>query len=63
LRHPNVVQFIGAVAEPPDLCIITEYCARGSLCDLLLDDTVKLDFAQKLKICMVRDLHHDPSMG
>lgn len=28
-RHPNVVQFLGICHEPP--CIVTEYCARGSL--------------------------------
>lgn len=33
LRHPNVVAFLGVCLEPP--CIITEYCARGSLTDVL----------------------------
>ena len=35
LRHPNIVQFIGVSLEGPRPCIITEYCARGSLCDVL----------------------------
>lgn len=34
LTHPNIVQFLGAVLEPPTLCLITELCA-GSLVDLL----------------------------
>jgi serine/threonine protein kinase len=42
LEHPNVVGFIGAVTEPRNLCIITQYCARGSLADLLLDDRYDL---------------------
>ena len=28
-RHPNVVHFLGICHEPP--CIVTEFCARGSL--------------------------------
>lgn len=34
LAHPNIVQFLGAVVEPPTFCILTELCA-GSLVDLL----------------------------
>ncbi len=49
MDHPNVVQFIGAVTEPSNLCIITEYCARGSLADLLLDHSVEMDYIRKLK--------------
>ena len=39
LDHTNIVGFIGAVTEPSNLCIITQFCARGSLADLLLDDS------------------------
>ncbi len=34
LRHPNIVMFLGACSAPP--CMVTEYCARGSLLDILL---------------------------
>lgn len=33
LRHPNVLLFLGYSTEPP--CIITEFCARGSLYHVL----------------------------
>ena len=33
LRHPNIVMFLGACSQPP--CMVTEYCARGSLLDIL----------------------------
>ncbi|KAL4443708.1 hypothetical protein ABPG75_011445 [Micractinium tetrahymenae] len=33
LRHPNVVSFYGICRDPP--CIVTEYCANGSLTDTL----------------------------
>lgn len=28
LRHPNIVLFMGAVTEPPNLSIVTEYLSR-----------------------------------
>ena len=31
LHHDNVVEFVGACVEAPHVCIVTEYCARGSL--------------------------------
>lgn len=31
LRHDNLVSFIGACTDPPNICIVVEYCARGSL--------------------------------
>lgn len=51
LVHPNIVGFIGAITEPSNLCIITQYCARGSLADLLLEESIPMDFALKLKFC------------
>ncbi len=33
MRHPNVILFMGICPEP--FCIVTEYCSRGSLYDLL----------------------------
>ncbi|WCJ32739.1 ACT-like protein tyrosine kinase family protein [Euphorbia peplus] len=35
IRHKNVVQFIGACTRPPNLCIVTEFMARGSIYDFL----------------------------
>lgn len=31
LRHDNLSAFFGASADPPNICIVTEYCTRGSL--------------------------------
>lgn len=33
MRHPNIVSFMGLCAMPP--CILTEYCPRGSVFDVL----------------------------
>ena len=31
MRHRNVVHFIGAVVEQPNLCVVMEFMAAGSL--------------------------------
>jgi hypothetical protein len=43
LRHPNVVHFIGACMEAPNLCFVMELCSM-SLYDLLhrRNDPIKL---------------------
>ena len=33
MRHPNVVMYLGVCVDPP--LVVTEYCARGSLTDVL----------------------------
>ncbi|KAL6772398.1 hypothetical protein ACKKBG_A30080 [Auxenochlorella protothecoides x Auxenochlorella symbiontica] len=33
IRHPNIILFMGVCLDPA--CIVTEFCARGSLYDLL----------------------------
>ncbi|XP_050465647.1 guanylate cyclase 32E isoform X1 [Cataglyphis hispanica] len=43
LRHDNLNAFIGACTDPPNICIIVEYCARGSLKDILENENIKLD--------------------
>lgn len=35
LRHPNVVQFLGAVTQSSPMMIITEYLPKGDLCAFL----------------------------
>ena len=35
LKHPNVVQFLGACTNYPDLAIVTQFMPRGSLFSLL----------------------------
>nr|XP_006817694.1 PREDICTED: guanylate cyclase 32E-like [Saccoglossus kowalevskii] len=43
LRNDHINPFIGACVEYSLICIITEYCARGSLQDILENDEIKLD--------------------
>jgi ankyrin repeat protein len=53
LRHPNVVLFMGACTNPPNLCIVTEYLPRGSLWHILHDRSVNISW--KLIIKMATD--------
>ncbi|XP_074647349.1 speract receptor-like [Tubulanus polymorphus] len=43
MRHDNIATFIGACVDNPHVCILTEYCPKGSLQDVLENDDVKLD--------------------
>ena len=54
LRHPNVLSFLGVCPMPP--CVVTEYCSRGSLADILRAAkkspalAAKLDWARRLNM-------------
>eukprot|EP01121_Diplochlamys_sp_Union-15-3_P019357 TRINITY_DN7282_c0_g1_i2.p1 TRINITY_DN7282_c0_g1~~TRINITY_DN7282_c0_g1_i2.p1 ORF type:complete len:674 (-),score=78.95 TRINITY_DN7282_c0_g1_i2:61-1956(-) len=40
LRHPNILQFLGACTDPPDICIVMEYMSRGSLYRIIHSKTL-----------------------
>jgi serine/threonine protein kinase len=46
MRCPNIVMYIGMCVSPP--CVATEYCARGSLYDLLQDGRKNAEKAAEL---------------
>jgi len=50
VRHPNVVFFYG-VSTQPRLCMVMEYCARGSLFKVLKDDKLDFDWKRGIEIC------------
>lgn len=31
LKHENLVQFFGICNEPPNVCVVMQYCKKGSL--------------------------------
>ena len=43
IRHDNLNPFIGASIDQNNVCIVTEYCSKGSLSDILQNDDYKLD--------------------
>ncbi|XP_063978176.1 retinal guanylyl cyclase 2 isoform X2 [Diachasmimorpha longicaudata] len=65
LRHENLNPFIGCLTEPARPCLVTEYCTRGSLEDVLMQDEIKLDWSFRLSLLtdLVRGmkyLHNSP---
>ncbi|KAL3886487.1 hypothetical protein ACJMK2_026472, partial [Sinanodonta woodiana] len=44
LQSDHVVRFIGASIDAPHMCILTEYCQKGSLQDVLENEQIKLDW-------------------
>lgn len=52
IRHPNIVMFLGACTRPPNLCIILEYCGRGSLWNCLHDKKVKITWEFRHKVAL-----------
>ncbi|XP_006811765.2 guanylate cyclase 32E [Saccoglossus kowalevskii] len=43
LKHDNINPFVGACVDPPNIAIVSEYCSRGSLQDILENDEINLD--------------------
>ncbi|XP_065513802.1 retinal guanylyl cyclase 2 [Caloenas nicobarica] len=63
LRHENVNLFLGFFFDCGIFAIVTEYCSRGSLEDLLRNEDMKLDWMFKSSLVMdlikgIRYLHH-----
>lgn len=50
LRHPKVVQFMGASTTGDNLMLVTEFMPRGDLDHLLKDKSVELSFFQRIKM-------------
>ncbi|KJE91301.1 NPR2 protein [Capsaspora owczarzaki ATCC 30864] len=54
LRHPNVVEFHGCTRVPPTpRYLVFDYCAKGSLADVLRFSSIPLDI--HFKFCMAMD--------
>ncbi|XP_045504211.1 atrial natriuretic peptide receptor 1 isoform X1 [Colias croceus] len=60
LEHDHLARFFGACVDPPHCCILTEYCPKGSLQDILENDTIKLDWMFKVSLMhdIVRGMHY-----
>ncbi|XP_077563675.1 atrial natriuretic peptide receptor 1-like isoform X4 [Haemaphysalis longicornis] len=43
-QHENIARFVGACVDVPNIAIITEYCPKGSLQDVLHNDSLRLEW-------------------
>ncbi|XP_052898800.1 LOW QUALITY PROTEIN: guanylate cyclase 32E [Anopheles moucheti] len=67
IRHENLITFVGASIDHGTISILTSYCARGSLVDVLSNEDLKLDhmFVSSLVSDIVKGLIylHDSDVG
>lgn len=45
LRHPSIILFMGACTVPPEICIVMEFAANGSLFGVLHNPNIAIDMA------------------
>ncbi|XP_033617323.1 guanylate cyclase 2G [Fukomys damarensis] len=50
LRHENIVSFFGICIEPPNVCLVTQYCKKGSLKDVLRHSDHEMDWIFKISL-------------
>lgn len=50
VTHENTVRFLGACVECPTVLILTEYCPKGSLQDVLENDAIHLDWNFRMSL-------------
>ncbi|XP_028818664.1 atrial natriuretic peptide receptor 2-like [Denticeps clupeoides] len=48
LDHPNLSKFIGGSIEVPYVSIVTEFCPKGSLADVLLNEDIPINWGFRL---------------
>ncbi|THG09767.1 hypothetical protein TEA_019732 [Camellia sinensis var. sinensis] len=56
MRHPNIVLFMCAVTQPPNLSIVTEYLSRGSLYRLLHNPGARESLDERRRLSMAYDV-------
>lgn len=54
VNHQNINTFVGACVENPEICIVTQYCNKGSLQVKLINFVIITEFS-KLR-CLIFDL-------
>jgi serine/threonine protein kinase len=54
MNNDNLNPFLGACVDPPNICLISKYCSKGSLQDIVHNDDIKLDLS--FKISLIVDL-------
>ncbi|XP_078472790.1 atrial natriuretic peptide receptor 2-like [Lampetra planeri] len=52
LEHPNLCRFVGAVVDEGSVALLTEFCPKGSLRDVLLNDEIPLNWGFRLSFAV-----------
>ncbi|KAF9189347.1 hypothetical protein BGZ51_009661 [Haplosporangium sp. Z 767] len=54
LRHPKLIELVGVCLQPPDICIVTEHCSKGTLTEVLANPD--LNFNSLFKLSFMSDI-------
>ena len=52
ISHDNINQFVGACVDAPNMCILMMYADKGSLQDVLQNDTLNLSWDFKISFAV-----------
>ncbi len=52
MRHPNILLYVSSSLQPPNMYIVTEYMARGSLFKVLHDKTIPLSWYTRVRMAL-----------
>ena len=52
IHDDHLTKFIGAVIDAPNICILREYCQKGSLNDMLNNSEMTLEFDMQISFAM-----------
>lgn len=52
VTHEHLTMFLGACIDGPYACILTEYCGKGSLRDILLNEEISMDRMFRLSLML-----------
>lgn len=67
IQNDHLVRFYGACVDAPNCYLLTEYCPKGSLQDILENDQIKLDWMFKLSLMhdIIRGMYylHNSQIG
>ncbi|XP_022699690.1 atrial natriuretic peptide receptor 1-like [Varroa jacobsoni] len=67
LNHENLVRFIGICPDEPNLVTVTELCTRGSLRDMLENESMNIDWIFRYSMIsdVIEGIHflHNSSIG
>ncbi|KAG0335920.1 hypothetical protein BG004_008262 [Podila humilis] len=48
LRHPKLLELVGVCLQPPDICVVTEHCSKGTLAEVLVHPDLNFNWLFKL---------------
>ena len=63
IRHPNIVLYLGCCTKEPNVCIVTEWCEKGSVFDLIHKKNIVLSTKRMIQMALdaaqgMNYLHH-----